>query len=71
MVNVLGFVLGVPIIYVGWLFFSDPQAGFRIHNWPFAAGADGLTEEGKPAYRVRGVFIMAMGVLIVLLGLFE
>jgi hypothetical protein len=70
MVELLWVALGVAITYAGWVFYSNPQRGFRIYNWPFGPGnGDGLTEEGKPAYRVRGLVIMAMGGLMIVLGL--
>lgn len=70
MVDVLVTVLGLPFIYVGWVFIRTPQRGFRIHNWPFGPSqGKGLTEAGKTPYRLRGAFIMALGLSIVLIGL--
>ena len=70
MVKLLWIAIGIALTYAGWVFYSDPQRGFRIHNWPFGPrDGDGLREEGKPAYRVRGLFIMALGGVVIVLGL--
>jgi hypothetical protein len=72
MVWLFGMLLSLPIIYGGWVFYSNPQRGYRIHNWPFgpSPGRNGLTEAGKTPYRVRGAVVMALGVLLLLISLF-
>ncbi len=70
MVEVLGFLLGIPFIYLGWVYYTDPQRAFRLDNWPFALkGTEGVTDEGKSTYRIRGGFLMVMGLLLVVFEL--
>jgi hypothetical protein len=61
--------LGIVVAAFGWVFYSDPQRGFRIHSWPSVpAGEDGLTEAGKRPVRIRGLFLMGLGVVICLVA---
>lgn len=70
MVMVLGLLLGPVLLLFGWAFYVDPQLGFNFLNWPFGGGEEPLTKSGKPAYRMRGVLIMASGAVILLVGIF-
>jgi hypothetical protein len=53
MVNIVLVFFGTLFVAFGWVFYRDPQAGFRIANFPFASRDDGLTEAGETPYRVR------------------
>ena len=42
--------IGTPFVAFGWVFYRDPQAGFRTANFPFGSRDDGLTQAGKTSY---------------------
>lgn len=70
MVNLVLMVFGMLFVAFGWVFYQDPQAGFRIANFPFASHDDGLTEAGKTPYRIRGLVLIAAGLLFIIASIF-
>jgi len=71
MVNLVMMFFGVVFAVFGWVFYQDPQAGFQIHNFPFVSGVDGLTEAGKTSYRIRGMILIAAGILFIIALVFS
>mgnify|MGYP006276478061 CR=1 FL=1 len=70
MVNIVLVFFGTLFVAFGWVFYRDPQAGFRIANFPFAPHDDGLTEAGETPYRVRGLILIAAGLLFIIASIF-
>ncbi len=66
MVNFVMLFIGIVLTFFGWVFYQNPQSGFQIHNFPFTSGDNGLTEAGKTPYRIRGIFLMAVGILFII-----
>ena len=71
MVNLVMLFLGIVFTVLGRVFYQDPQAGFQIHNFPFVSSDDGLTEAGKTPYRIRGMILMAAGLLFIIASVFS
>ena len=56
-------------IGIGAVFILDPQTMFRIRYFPPSPNGDGLTEEGENSYKWHGWFIIATGVIMLLVAL--